>query len=112
MKVLLFVQNGNGRPKVLGGERRLNLDVPGAAGLAVRLYGVEANTHRADRWWLVECEDANTGRDVIAGVTDDCDRCAGCGWWEGGRTLMTTCRECNGTGAIARGRILSHGSRP
>lgn len=30
-----------------------------------------------------------------------CDRCDGCGWYEGGKTLQTTCEKCGGTG-VAR----------
>lgn len=29
-----------------------------------------------------------------------CDFCDGCGWYEGGPTLMTTCEKCNGTGIV------------
>jgi len=30
----------------------------------------------------------------------ECDQCDGCGWYEGGTTLRTTCEGCNGTGII------------
>lgn len=29
-----------------------------------------------------------------------CDQCDGCGWYEGGKTLKTTCEKCNGEGEI------------
>lgn len=29
-----------------------------------------------------------------------CDRCDGCGDYEGGRTILTTCEQCNGTGVV------------
>jgi DnaJ-class molecular chaperone len=29
-----------------------------------------------------------------------CPRCDGCGWYEGGKTLGTTCEQCKGTGKI------------
>jgi len=29
-----------------------------------------------------------------------CDRCDGCGWYEGGRWFQTKCEKCNGTGAL------------
>jgi len=29
-----------------------------------------------------------------------CDRCDGCGWYEGGVTLQTQCEVCGGTGVI------------
>jgi hypothetical protein len=30
----------------------------------------------------------------------ECDQCDGCGWYEGGPTLKTLCKTCNGTGKI------------
>lgn len=33
-------------------------------------------------------------------LVQECDRCDGCGWYEGGKTLQTTCEECNGTGIV------------
>lgn len=30
-----------------------------------------------------------------------CDRCDGCGWYEGGKTLQTLCADCRGTGVIS-----------
>lgn len=30
-----------------------------------------------------------------------CDRCDGCGWYEGGPTLMTQCEVCDGTGVVS-----------
>lgn len=32
----------------------------------------------------------------------ECDRCDGCGWYEGGKTLKTHCEECGGTGVVSR----------
>ena len=29
-----------------------------------------------------------------------CDRCDGCGWYEGGKTLQTECEVCDGTGVV------------
>ncbi len=29
-----------------------------------------------------------------------CDRCDGCGWYDGGRTLQTKCERCGGTGVV------------
>jgi hypothetical protein len=37
--------------------------------------------------------------DMRAGVVL-CDNCDGCGWYEGGPTLQTTCEKCGGTGAV------------
>jgi len=31
-----------------------------------------------------------------------CDRCDGCGWYEGGKTLKTTCEKCGGTGVVKK----------
>lgn len=30
----------------------------------------------------------------------ECGCCDGCGWYEGGKELKTTCEVCNGTGKI------------
>lgn len=27
-----------------------------------------------------------------------CPRCDGCGWYEGGKQLITKCEQCKGTG--------------
>jgi len=32
----------------------------------------------------------------------ECDRCDGCGWYEGGKTIQTKCEVCNGTGKIEK----------
>ena len=31
---------------------------------------------------------------------EECDRCDGVGWYEGGKTLKTTCERCHGTGKV------------
>lgn len=31
---------------------------------------------------------------------EDCSRCDGCGWYEGGKALQTGCEECGGTGRV------------
>ena len=36
-----------------------------------------------------------------------CDRCDGCGWYEGGKTLQTACEDCAGGGVVPRGLKLS-----
>lgn len=33
-------------------------------------------------------------------ATTECRECDGCGWYEGGRTLKTTCEACAGTGVV------------
>jgi hypothetical protein len=30
----------------------------------------------------------------------ECERCDGCGWYEGGATIKTTCEKCGGTGVL------------
>jgi hypothetical protein len=32
----------------------------------------------------------------------ECDQCDGCGWYEGGPTLKTTCQTCKGTGEVLK----------
>lgn len=34
-------------------------------------------------------------------ITIECDLCDGCGWYEGGESIKTTCEKCNGTGMVA-----------
>ena len=36
----------------------------------------------------------------IIKVQEECDFCDGCGWYEGGITIMTTCEKCEGTGSV------------
>jgi len=71
-RVLLFVSNGDGRPKCVGraflqgfrdGIEHHNLGGTGRYGTA-RMTRLMA---RADRWWLVSCENAEAGRHCIAG---------------------------------------------
>jgi DnaJ-class molecular chaperone len=37
---------------------------------------------------------------------EECDFCDGCGWYEGGPTLMTTCEKCGGLGYIEKEREI------
>ena len=55
-RVLLFVANGDRRPKVVPN--------PGRNDAARRLYAA-VNPHNADRWFLVECDSAAGGRRLI-----------------------------------------------
>lgn len=41
-----------------------------------------------------------------------CDRCDGCGWYEGGVTLKTPCEKCGGTGFAARKAIEAAAPAP
>lgn len=43
---------------------------------------------------------------IFKGKLIECDRCDGCGWYEGGPTLKTTCEHCGGTGAVKDDRLL------
>jgi hypothetical protein len=36
---------------------------------------------------------------------EECGRCDGCGWYEGGRTIKTTCEVCGGTGKVKKTKI-------
>jgi len=63
-RVLLFVQTGDGRPKCFsshGVNRSLYTDGWRLSESALTAQGA------ADRWWLVECENAEAGRRVIDG---------------------------------------------
>jgi len=71
VKVLLFVQTGDARPKCV--SRNVGFDpaerLQGQKWLADSGYYVWWNVHdkatRADRWWLVECWSADEGRRYI-----------------------------------------------
>jgi len=40
----------------------------------------------------------------------ECDRCDGCGWYEGGKALKTKCEKCGGTGVLDKpDAYLHHG---
>ena len=58
MKVLLFVQAGDGQPKCEGSWRNFTPD-------NFRVV-LRRQDERKERWWLVECEHADAGRLTIA----------------------------------------------
>ncbi len=65
MKVLLFVQSGNARPKCaksFGGRAH------SAMQYFARVRERLGSEGQPDRAWLVECENAEAGRDAIAGA--------------------------------------------
>ena|SRR5689334_7387027 len=73
--VHLFVQVGDGRPKYVGRAYPRSLDHRGRTrSLVHRTEGalwwaapwVAGEARSADRWWLVECENAEAGRVAIA----------------------------------------------
>lgn len=65
MKVLLFVQAGNARPKCA--SRETPCRVNGEWWYSRRASEAKA---AADRWWLVECANAEDGRAVIAAMVE------------------------------------------
>lgn len=79
-RVLLFVQTGDARPKCYGPTTKAPEHARGNRySLAFGCFDTVYGTHRqheaqvaADRWWLVECANAEDGRFVI-----ECDREAG-----------------------------------
>lgn len=38
--------------------------------------------------------------DLTTGRARYCERCEGCGSYEGGKVLLTTCEDCEGTGLV------------
>lgn len=80
LKTLLFVQRGEGRPKcqhrLAPGQpwtsMRNALATPGytTGGYLAWEWSVKA-AQSADRWWLVECENAEAGRTLIAEEGND-----------------------------------------
>ena len=71
MKVLLFVQTGDARPKCVA------WDLSGRASCVEFFSGFrrwERVRERPHRWWLVECESAEAGRRLIE--ADDGERFA------------------------------------
>ena len=88
MKVLLFVQNGNARPKVAHANcpdsisRRSGQRVRDAIATKGYLSNVQlrlswglwaVQVRAAGRWWLVECESAAEGRRTIRNADTPCD---------------------------------------
>ena len=96
-RVLLFVQTGDGRPKRIATLTRARAifyrDVgqePDADESLLMLTGIQSAIQQAaDRWWLVECENADEGREHI-----DSDR-----------------RRGGGGSPLYRGRILASGGK-
>lgn len=79
MKVLLFVQTGDARPKALTTPNEYSRrpqclagQLRAWSGKSVQTVhatngGAFAQAFAADRWWLVECENAKAGRHCISG---------------------------------------------
>lgn len=86
MRVLLFVQDGNARPTCVTARSLNRIRVNGEWFLTEQ----EAWRQKwADRWWLVECENADAGRFMIDPA------------WTGGRCSWPP----------PQGRILASGGR-
>lgn len=73
MRVLLFVQTGDGRPKCVETPGWLSAKDAQHVREMSESHATPDSPHwiqvldHADRWWLVECLDAKHGRAVIAG---------------------------------------------
>jgi hypothetical protein len=108
---MLFVQTGDGRPKFVC------LCQPFAIGSGIVIgpepgYRVSLEhsykLSGADRWWLVECENAEAGRRVIESEGRAC-RCTKCGVeGDGDGQAFEMCAEET---VIEVGRILASGGR-
>lgn len=57
-----------------------------------------------ERFRQMSFPDSNITTQKKVNKTEDyeCDNCDGCGWYEGGKALMTTCEKCNGTGILSK----------
>lgn len=104
-RVMLFVQTGEARPKCVGrvgplGEVPWTL-CPAGVKASQAEHGLSHNQQHAidsaDRWWLVECENAEDGRFVI-----ECDR-------EVGGVLRD---HYASDGERIYGRVLASGGKP
>lgn len=96
MKVLLFVQTGDERPKCVGSGSWLARTGPFMEcvqairdGRDVLQSQQEWRAANADRWWLVECENADAGRLIIACSRGECDSPEGCVCKNYGRILAS-----------------------
>lgn len=113
-RVLLFVQTGAWRPKcvpatvvgaVVWPRRSRRGEVREWFNLAARWWirrSAWARIRHADRWWLVECENAEAGRQIIAARID-----------HRGRPLDNTAYALYALkdGTVHTGRILASGGR-
>ena len=61
---------------------------------AIRTYGMGDDRPNLDEYHAARVAE------LEAEVAQGCDRCDGCGWWEGGATLKTKCEKCGGTGVV------------
>lgn len=54
------------------------------------------------KWLSHDCANAKPT------IPDYCDECDGCGWYEGGPTIKTTCAKCKGTGIKTSRKTWTH----
>lgn len=76
----------------------LDLTEPQAFWLSILL---ESTLSAADRSRATASYEA-TLKKLRAFTHEYCGDCDGCGWYEGGKTLKTTCGTCGGTGLVRR----------
>lgn len=69
---------------------------PGAEHVGVPLGPLLAAADFLDRAYSAQA--AASGQGAKEPVTAWCDRCDGCGWYEGGSNLQMSCEKCGGTG--------------
>lgn len=126
MRVLLMTQTGSERPKVTHSppdyygptELRFWLSefvilMQGERAIWWKKYQKAAKD--ADRWWLVECANADAGRAIIASHDGSlaCPACAGSGYggYDSEGDPIDPCEACCGEAMVAApaGRILASG---
>lgn len=108
-RILLFVQTGDTRATCAwwsnDGERPPVTPSGQLYALRFKLGSaadaVACGQHPADRWWLVECENAEAGRSLIAESL-----------WDHDTPDNHWVARCLQTTALAHGRIVASGSRP
>ena len=76
----------------------------GHDGYLLREMAVAAWNRRAlpEKPGVTEPSEAAIDAACEAASREVCVRCDGCGWYEGGKTIKTTCEKCGGTGEVPR----------
>lgn len=108
MRTLLFVQTGDARPKV-GGEYTYRAAQRYAGDSEMWMRVTALGKWMADRWWLVECEDADAGRAII---THDALLHTSIGKAVEAVGPVVKSRDPNRVSEPVQGRILASGGRP
>lgn len=101
-RILLFVQTGDTRPTCVRIRKRvvfLVVVLPAASATRDLLLGPW--TSARDRWWLVECENAEAGRSLIAESL-----------WNHDTHDNHWVARCLQTTALAHGRVVASGAHP